>query len=102
MREIDPVPCWTPECARRLSRGTIVEGEAFANWQVPFDRNGLVSTWQLKWCDARVKNGGTPVIDSGKATVDRRIKLNRINYFLAVAAEGGCNIGEASALPLPA
>jgi hypothetical protein len=48
-----------------------------------------------------MQNGGTPVIDSGKATVDRRIKLNRINYFLAVAAEGGCNIGEA-AVALPA
>jgi hypothetical protein len=49
-----------------------------------------------------MQNGGTPVIDSGKATVDRRIKLNRINYFLAVAAEGGCNIGEALLLSLPA
>jgi len=50
----------------------------------------------------RVQNRGAPVIDSGKTTVDRRIKLNRINYFLAVAAEGGCNIGKAPALTLPA
>jgi len=62
----------------------------------------LVNTWQLKRRDVRVQNGGAPVIDSGKATVDRRIKLTRVSYFLAIAAEGGCNIGEAPALTLPA
>lgn len=68
----------------------------------PIDRNGLVNALQSKRRDARVQNGGTPVIDSGKATVDRRVKLNRINDFLAIAAEGRCNIGKAPALTLPA
>ena len=66
-----------------------------------FDRNGRVNTCQLKRCDARMQDGGISVIDSGKATLDRRIKLNRINYFLAVAAEGGRNFGEAPVLTLP-
>ena len=48
-----------------------------------------------------MQDGGTSVIDSGKATVDRRVKLSRIDDFLTVAAERGRNIGEAPVLALP-
>ena len=64
--------------------------------------SAMASAWQLKRRDACVQDGGTAVIDGGKATLDRRIKLKGVNDFLAVAAEGGCKIGKAPALALPA
>ncbi|UWU89331.1 hypothetical protein [Bradyrhizobium sp. CB1015] len=63
---------------------------------------GERDSWQLKRRDARVQDGGAPVVHSSKATVDRRIKLDRAGDFLAVAAESRCNIGKAPALTLPA
>ena len=56
----------------------------------------------LKRCDARMQDGGISVVDGGKAALDRRVKLNRISYLLAVAAEGGRNFGEAPVLDLAA
>jgi hypothetical protein len=57
---------------------------------------------QLKQCNPGVQNGSASVINCGKATADRHIKLIRIRDFLAVSAESGCNIGKAPVLSLPA